>query len=109
MKNKSVYFFGGGKAEGKGDQKQTLGGKGAGLAEMTRIGLPVPAGFTITVDSCAHFHKSGGRWPAGLKAEIKKNVARLEKVCGKKLGDTNDPRVWPAAHRVNRPPPGRPR
>jgi pyruvate,orthophosphate dikinase len=86
-----VYFFGNGKADGLGDQKELLGGKGAGLAEMTRIGLPVPAGFTITTDSCAEFHKHGGKWPTGLLQEINKNLTKLERVCKKKLGGTRDP------------------
>jgi pyruvate,orthophosphate dikinase len=88
---KRVYFFGGGKAEGQGDQKELLGGKGAGLAEMTNIGLPVPAGFTITIDSCAEYYKLGKNYPKGLEAEVKTHIAKLEKVTGKKLGDANDP------------------
>src|SRR5437667_677626 len=88
---KRVYFFGAGKAEGRGDQKELLGGKGAGLAEMTLIGLPVPAGFTITIDTCAEYYKAGKRYPAALDKEIRANIARLEAVTGKKLGDKNDP------------------
>ncbi|MBU0637587.1 MAG: pyruvate, phosphate dikinase [Planctomycetes bacterium] len=91
MKQKYVYSFGAGKAEGKGDQRELLGGKGAGLAEMTQIGLPVPAGFTITIEACAHFHANNETWPAGMEAEVRQNVGRLEKVCGKKLGDAVDP------------------
>ena len=91
MKNKFVYFFGGGKAEGHGSQKQLLGGKGSGLAEMTNIGLPVPGGFTITVDACQHYNETKGKWPAGLEAEIKTHLVRLEKLCRKKLGDAKDP------------------
>ncbi|HYG76645.1 MAG TPA: pyruvate, phosphate dikinase [Planctomycetota bacterium] len=88
---KRVYFFGGGKAEGRGDQKELLGGKGAGLAEMTSIGLPVPAGFTITIDTCAEYYASGKRYPKELDKEVRANIAKLEKVTGKKLGDPNDP------------------
>ncbi len=88
---KYVYFFGDGKAEGKGHQKQLLGGKGAGLAEMTEIGLPVPAGFTITVDACEYFHDHDEEWPRGMEKEVRQQVAKLEKVCGKKLGDAKDP------------------
>jgi pyruvate, orthophosphate dikinase len=88
---KRVYFFGGGKAEGQGHQKELLGGKGAGLAEMTNIGLPVPGGFTITIDTCAEYYANGRKYPKGLDQEIRANVARLEKVTGKKLGDPNDP------------------
>ncbi|NUQ49772.1 MAG: pyruvate, phosphate dikinase, partial [Phycisphaerae bacterium] len=91
MKRKYVYFFGGGKAEGKGHQRGLLGGKGAGLAEMTQIGLPVPAGFTITVEACEHFHRHGESWPRGMDAEVRQHVARLERTCGKKLGDARNP------------------
>jgi len=90
-KRKYVYFFGAGKAEGRGDMKQVLGGKGAGLAEMTHIGLPVPAGFTISVDACDYFHSHKRTWPAGLEREVREHLARLEKVVGKKLGERHDP------------------
>ncbi|MFQ5462829.1 MAG: putative PEP-binding protein [Phycisphaerae bacterium] len=89
--NRWVYFFGGGKADGSGADRALLGGKGAGLAEMTRIGLPVPAGFTITTDTCASFHKHGGAWPTGLEKETRAMLARLEKLSGKKLGGADDP------------------
>ena len=88
---KRVYFFGAGKAEGQGHQKELLGGKGAGLAEMTNIGLPVPAGFTITIDACAEYYAQSRRYPKGLEQETLAHVARLEKVTGKKLGDPQDP------------------
>ena len=88
---KYVYFFGAGKSDGKGDMKNLLGGKGAGLAEMTRIGLPVPAGFTITTEACDYFLKHDRKHPKELKAEVKKHLARLEKLTGKKLGDAKDP------------------
>jgi len=91
MKRKYVYFFGAGKAEGKGSQRELLGGKGAGLAEMTNIGLPVPAGFTITVEACEYANAHEMKWPAGMEAEVRRQVARLEKVTGKKLGDAKDP------------------
>ena len=71
--------------------KDLLGGKGAGLAEMTRIGLPVPAGFTITTEACDHFFKNGRKYPKELPAQVKKSVARLERVTGKKLGDPKNP------------------
>ena len=90
-KQKYVYFFGAGKAEGKGTDRQTLGGKGAGLAEMTHIGLPVPAGFTITVDACEYYDAHDKHWPRGLDTEIRAQLAKLEKSCGKKLGDARDP------------------
>ncbi len=91
MARKNVYFFGAGKAEGNGSMKELLGGKGAGLAEMTNIGLPVPAGFTITTEVCDYYYKNNGKLPAGFKAEVEKNLARLEKLTRKKLGDPADP------------------
>jgi len=91
MATKFVYFFGNGKAEGRGDQRDLLGGKGAGLAEMTNIGLPVPAGFTITTQACKLYYDGSKKWPAGLDKEVKANLAKLEKACKKKLGDSKDP------------------
>jgi pyruvate, orthophosphate dikinase len=88
---KFVYFFGAGKAEGDGEMKEILGGKGAGLAEMTRIGLPVPAGFTISTECCDYYLKHDHQYPKTLAAEVRKNVAQLEKVTKKKLGDSKDP------------------
>jgi len=88
---RNVYFFGAGKAEGHGGMKELLGGKGAGLAEMTRIGLPVPAGFTITTECCDYYLKHDRKLPGSLRSEVKKNLARLERVTGKQLGDSRDP------------------
>jgi pyruvate,orthophosphate dikinase len=88
---KFVYFFGAGKAEGDGEMRDLLGGKGAGLAEMTRIGLPVPAGFTITTEACDYFYKHDRKYPPSLRAEVATHLKRLEKVVGKKLGDASDP------------------
>jgi pyruvate,orthophosphate dikinase len=88
---KYVYFFGARKADGTGEMKDLLGGKGAGLAEMTRIGLPVPAGFTITTETCDYYLKHDRKYPAELRAEVAKAVARLEKLTGKKLGGDKDP------------------
>jgi pyruvate,orthophosphate dikinase len=88
---KWVYFFGAGKAEGDGEWRDLLGGKGAGLAEMTRIGLPVPAGFTISTGACDYFYKNGKKHPPELKKQVAQNVARLEKVTGKRLGDPRNP------------------
>jgi pyruvate,orthophosphate dikinase len=87
---KWVYFFGAGKAEGKGEWRDLLGGKGAGLAEMTRIGLPVPAGFTISTEACDDFYKSGKKFNSEVKKQVAQNVARLEKAT-KKLGDPKNP------------------
>jgi len=88
---KYVYFFGNGKADGKGDMKEVLGGKGAGLAEMTRIGLPVPAGFTITTEACDYYLSHDKKYPKELRAEVSKNIDRLEKLTKKRLGDAKDP------------------
>ncbi len=91
MAKKRVYFFGGGKAEGNAKMKELLGGKGANLAEMTSLGVPVPPGFTISTVTCDEYYKSGDRWPNGLKAEVDKNLAKLEKAMNAKLGDTKKP------------------
>jgi pyruvate,orthophosphate dikinase len=88
---KYVYFFGAGRAEGTGEMRDLLGGKGTGLAEMTRIGLPVPAGFTITTEACDYYFKHGKKYPPELKKQVAQNLARLEKVTKKKLGDPRDP------------------
>ncbi len=88
---KWVYFFGAGKSEGDGDARDLLGGKGAGLAEMTKIGLPVPAGFTISTETCDYFYKNGKKYPSELKKQVIDNVKKLEKVTGKKLGDPKSP------------------
>ena len=88
---KWVYFFGAGKAEGDGTWRDVLGGKGAGLAEMTKIGLPVPAGFTISTEACDYFYKNGKKYPAELKKQVAENVVKLEKVTKKKLGDPKNP------------------
>ena len=84
---KHVYFFGGKKTEGKADMRELLGGKGANLAEMCNLGMPVPAGFTITTQACHYYSESKGKWPKGLKEEIQKNVKKLEDFMGAKLGD----------------------
>ena len=88
---KYVYFFGKGKAEGNGEMKQLLGGKGAGLAEMTRADLPVPAGFTITTEVCQLYYANNKKYPDGLEKAVKENLEALEKAAGKKLGDPDDP------------------
>ncbi|MBW7988659.1 MAG: pyruvate, phosphate dikinase [Planctomycetes bacterium] len=91
MAEKRVYFFGGGKADGNTKMKELLGGKGANLAEMTKIGVPVPPGFTIGTKVCSEYYKSGGKWPAGLQAEVDKNLAKLEKAMNAKLSDPKNP------------------
>ena len=90
-RKKFVYAFGAGLAEGDGTMKELLGGKGAGLHEMTKIGLPVPAGFTITTEVCELYYKNGKKWPEGLEAEIQKHIKNLEKLTKKTLGDPSDP------------------
>ncbi len=89
--DRMIYYFGATRTDGRGDQKPLLGGKGANLAEMTSIGLPVPPGFTITTACCDLYYKSKQQLPAGLMDEVRKNVALLEKELGKKFGDSDDP------------------
>src|SRR5213078_4507859 len=88
---KYVYFFGGGKAEGKGDMKDTLGGKGAGLAEMTNAGLPVPPGFTISTEVCRIFYDNKGKLGSDIQKRVDEALARLESVTEQKLGSTELP------------------
>src|SRR5690606_34759672 len=88
---KRVYFFGGGTAEGNGQMRELLGGKGANLAEMTLLGIPVPPGFTITTEMCTAYYALGKRWPEGLEEEIKANLKRLEDVMGARFGDPSNP------------------
>ncbi len=86
-----VYFFGGGKADGKGGMKDTLGGKGAGLAEMTNAGLPVPPGFTISTEVCRIFYENNGRLGEDIQRQIDEALARLEGLTEQKLGSTDRP------------------
>ena len=88
---RNVYYFGDGKADGAGNMKPLLGGKGANLAEMTRIGLPVPPGFTITTEVCTYFSENKRTYPAELEAEVEAALAKVEKSVGKKLGDKERP------------------
>jgi len=88
---KYVYFFGGGKAEGKAQMRELLGGKGANLAEMSRLGVPVPPGFTISTEVCDYYYKHGNKNPKGLEQEIDKNILKLEATMGVKFGDTKNP------------------
>jgi pyruvate,orthophosphate dikinase len=88
---KFVYFFGSGKAEGNRHMKDTLGGKGSGLAEMTNAGLPVPPGFTISTAACNLYYEMGGKVPPAIDAEIATHVKRLEKAAGATLGSTENP------------------
>ena len=91
MAVKYVYFFGAGKAEGSGEMKNLLGGKGANLAEMTSIGLPVPAGFTITTEVCNEYYKNERNYPAGLKEQVEEKLREVEQLMGKKFGDGANP------------------
>src|SRR3989338_8072473 len=88
---KYVYFFGSGKAEGAKDQRSLLGGKGANLAEMTNLGIPVPPGFTISTVACKEFYALNEKWPSGLEEEIQENLKKLEEAAGKKFGSRENP------------------
>src|SRR2546421_29344 len=88
---KYVYFFGGSKADGNGKMKDLLGGKGANLAEMCVIGLPVPAGFTITTEVCNYYYANGKQYPKELKAEAEAALRKTEEVMGAKFGDAKNP------------------
>lgn len=88
---KRVYFFGGKDAEGDGSMKNLLGGKGANLAEMCKLGIPVPAGFTITTETCVEFYKNNMQFPAELKKEVDEALAKTEAVMEMKFGDKENP------------------
>ena len=87
MSHKYVYLF----TEGNGSMRELLGGKGANLAEMTNIGLPVPQGFTISTEACTQYYEDGRQINAGIQAEIMEYVEKLEGITGKKFGDTTNP------------------
>ncbi|MBV9124362.1 MAG: pyruvate, phosphate dikinase, partial [Planctomycetes bacterium] len=89
--SKYVYFFGGGKAEGRADMKDLLGGKGANLAEMTNIGLPVPGGFTLTTEVCTYFYAHDRKYPEELKGQVEEALRKTESVMGAKFGDPKNP------------------
>ena len=86
-----VYFFGNGTADGRADMKNTLGGKGANLAEMAGLGLPVPPGFTISTDVCAYYYANGRQYPPALRAHVDAHLAKIEAVVGRRFGDTTNP------------------
>src|SRR5580698_8545970 len=86
-----VYAFGGGSADGEAAMKNLLGGKGANLAEMSALGLPVPPGFTITTEACTHYYANERAYPATLKAEVATGLARVEQLTGRKFGDPANP------------------
>lgn len=91
---KFVFFFGGGKAEGNAQMKGLLGGKGANLAEMSNLGIPVPPGFTITTDVCRYYYRTGGEYPPGLKEQVEEALTKVEKMMGKKFGDPQNPLLF---------------
>ena len=88
---KQVFYFGAGKADGRVGMRETLGGKGANLAEMNRLGLPVPPGFTISTQVCAEYNRRQHRLPTSVRSEILKALARVEKVMGTRFGDPQNP------------------
>lgn len=88
---KYVYYFGSGKADGRGDMKDLLGGKGAGLAEMTNLKIPVPAGFTITTEGCNEYFRAGKKYPSGMWEQVLENLRKVEKAMGTKLDDSVNP------------------
>src|SRR3954466_8911643 len=88
---KYVFYFGDGSAEGNAKMKEILGGKGAGLAEMTNIGVPVPPGFTISTEVCTYFYEHDKSYPPELKAAVAENLARVEQSVGRKFGDAAKP------------------
>ena len=89
--SKLVYLFGGGKADGSADMRNLLGGKGAGLAEMTNLEIPVPPGFTITTEVCTAFYANGRRYPDELEAQVRDGMAFVEGLLGRKFGDPEAP------------------
>ncbi len=91
MNTKWVYFFGDGQTDGQQHDKNLVGGKGANLAEMVELGIPVPAGLTITTDACTAFYANGEKWVDGLEEQIKENILRIEKSMGAKFGDKENP------------------
>src|SRR5262252_3559959 len=86
-----VYAFGAGKADGDASMKNLLGGKGANLAEMSSLGLPVPPGFTITTEACTHFYQNGQSYPPGLTEEVEAALKAVEAKTGKRFGDPANP------------------
>ncbi|MDP6339405.1 MAG: pyruvate, phosphate dikinase [Candidatus Marinimicrobia bacterium] len=88
---KSIYFFGNNLAEGKANMKNLLGGKGANLAEMTNMGIPVPAGLTITTDVCTYYYENNYLFPDDLESKLKSAIGKIESAMGKSFGDVNDP------------------
>ena len=88
---KSVYYFGQGSADGQADMKNLLGGKGANLAEMTNLGIPVPAGLTITTEVCKHYYENGQLFPDNLETQLQESLSKIESTMGKNFGDLDNP------------------
>ncbi|MFO7319841.1 MAG: pyruvate, phosphate dikinase [Bacillota bacterium] len=88
---KMVYFFGNGHAEGDRGMRNLLGGKGANLAEMTSLGIPVPPGFTITTEVCIEYYNNGKKWPEGLEEQVKEAIAKVEQAMGAEFGSVENP------------------
>ena len=92
--SKWVYTFGNGKAEGDANMRNLLGGKGANLAEMNKVGLPVPPGFTVTTEVCTYYYANNNTYPADLKDQVRTAVAGVEAIMGKKFGDSANPLLF---------------
>ena len=106
MAGKWVYFFGGGKADGNTKMKELLGGKGANLAEMAKLGVPVPPGFTITTEVCTYYYQNKRKYPKGLKEKVEDALKRVEKLMGKKFGDVHNPLLLSVRSGARRSMPG---
>jgi len=106
MPKKNVYSFGGGKADGSAEMKNLLGGKGANLAEMSSLGIPVPAGFTITTEVCTDYYKNGGKLSKDVEDEVVRALAEVEKIMGKKYGDPKNPLLLSVRSGARRSMPG---
>src|SRR6516165_9427996 len=94
MSSKYVYFFGNGKADGRADMKALLGGKGANLAEMTNIGLPVPSGFTLTTEVCTYYYANNKSFPPELKQQVTDALKKVEKSMGAEFGSSTNPLLF---------------
>ena len=94
MPQRNVYSFGGGAADGRGEMKEILGGKGANLAEMTNLGVPVPAGFTISTRMCTYYMQHGGSLPAGLEDEVNEAIQIVEQKMRRGFGGTESPLLF---------------
>ncbi|MCJ7730135.1 MAG: pyruvate, phosphate dikinase, partial [Sedimentisphaerales bacterium] len=106
MAGKWVYFFGGGKADGNAKMKELLGGKGANLAEMAKLGVPVPPGFTLTTEVCTYYYQNKRKYPQGLKEMMAQSLKKIEKLMGKKFGDAQNPLLLSVRSGARRSMPG---